>query len=56
MERNVAVRTYRPRDTSPQELSDDVDQEMILERWQFQEILKEIAFHTREQEEPFTEA
>ena len=56
MERNVALWTYRPRDTSLLESIDDVDQEMILERWQFQEILKEIAFHTREQEEPFTEA
>ena len=43
MERNVAVLTCRPRDTSLLELSDNVDQETILEKWQFQEILKEIA-------------
>lgn len=56
MERNPGVSHDRRRDKSLAVWSDDVDQDMILERWQFQEILKEIAFHTRAQEKPFAEA
>ncbi len=56
MIKNLLVLDDRRRDTSLLELSDDVDQGMILEKWKFQEILKEIASCTKAKERPLAEA